>query len=287
MMNRNEKLEIAKRLRHLKEMEMSRDDLEVMLNAELNKPEAEMDTELVQQILEMLEEAPSQEQQRESWKKIDKRLKFKQWQPVVSGLVRIAAVGVILVAIMFATYGTAQALNWEFLLRVMKPFAETFMIYSGDNPAPTPEPVTSEVYSDVGLDFTQIEFTTLADCPDEIDGYSTKPEWMPERFTYLQGSMYSDTQVTSITHVYRSDSGSCIIDISMLDDANHVDSYNYEQTENQPTHSEYVQGYPATFYYNNEGQLTSASWIVNNAHYSITGRMTKDEILQILTSILP
>ena len=287
MMNRNEKLEIAKRLRLSTESELSRDDLEQMLDAELSKPEAEMDTELVQQIVDLLEETPSQAQQREAWRKTDKRLKLKQWQPVVTGLTRIAAVGVILVAIMFATYGTAQALNWELLLRLMKPFAETFMVYSGDTPEATPVPMTSEVYSDVERTYNQAEFTTLADCPDTIEGYPAKPVWMPERFTYLQGSMYADTLITSITHVYQSDMGICIIDISLLDDANDVDSYSYEQTENQPTHSEYVQGYPATFYYNNEGQLTSASWIVNNAHYSIAGRMSKDEILQILTSILP
>ena len=156
MMNRNEKLEIAKRLRLSTESELSRDDLEQMLDAELSKPEAEMDTELVQQILEILEDGPSMEQQHKSWQQIDKRLKFKQWQPVVSGLTRIAAVGVILVAIMFATYGTAQALNWEFLLRWMRPFAETFMIYSGDRPEPTPVPVTSEVSSLRGKTDAQI-----------------------------------------------------------------------------------------------------------------------------------
>ena len=145
MMNRNEKLEIAKRLRLSTESELSRDDLEQILDAELSKPEAEMDTELVQQIVDLLEETPSQAQQREAWRKTDKRLKLKQWQPVVTGLTRIAAVGVILVALMFATYGTAKALNWEFLLRWMRPFAETFMIYSGDDPVATPEPKVNEV----------------------------------------------------------------------------------------------------------------------------------------------
>ena len=77
MLNRNEKLEIAKRLRLSTESEMSRYDLEQMLEAELNKPEDEMDTELVQQILEILEDGPSMEQQHKSWQQIDKRLKFK------------------------------------------------------------------------------------------------------------------------------------------------------------------------------------------------------------------
>ena len=61
MLNRNEKLEIAKRLRLSTESEMSRYDLEQMLEAELNKPEDEMDTELVQQILEILEDGLSME----------------------------------------------------------------------------------------------------------------------------------------------------------------------------------------------------------------------------------
>lgn len=281
MMNRNEKLEIAKRLRLSTESELSRDDLEQMLDAELSKPEAEMDTELVQQIVDLLEETPSQAQQREAWRKTDKRLKLKQWQPVVTGLTRIAAVGVILVALMFATYGTAQALNWEFLLRWMKPFAETFMIYSGDTPEPTPEPMTSEVYSDVGRAFTQEEFATLADCPDKVEGYPAKPVWMPERFTYLQGSLYSDPLMTCITHVFRSDSGNCIIDISMLEDGNQSDTYQFEQlpAEND---SMYVAGYQITFYRNSDNATLIASWMFDNAHYTVAGSINKEEIAKII-----
>ncbi len=285
MMNRNEKLEIAKRLRLSKESELSRYDLEQMLDAELSKPEAEMDTELVQQILEMLEETPSQAQQREAWQKTDKRLKLKQWQPVVSGLTRIAAVGVILVAIMFATYGTAQALNWEFLLQWMKPFAETFMIYSGDKPEPTPGPMTSEVYSDVGRAFTQEEFATLADCPDKVEGYPAKPVWMPERFTYLQGSLYSDPLMTCITHVFRSDSGNCIIDISMLEDGNQSDTYQFEQLPAENV-SMYVAGYHITFYNNTDNAMQSASLVAENTTYFITGPISEEEIISILESMM-
>lgn len=285
MMNRNEKLEIAKRLRLSTESELSRYDLEQMLDAELSKPEAEMDTELVQQILELMEETPSQEQQRKSWQKTSKRLKFKQWQPVVSGLTRIAAVGVILVAIMFATYGTAQALNWEFLLRLMRPFAETFTIYSGDKPDPTPEPVISEVYDDVGMEFTQTEFATLADCPDKIDGYPIKPIWMPERFEYLQGSMYSDAHITSITHVFTSNGEYCVIDISMLQDKNEANAYRFEQipAENM---SVYAAGYQIAFYNNTDNTALTASWLAENTTYFITGPISKEDILSIIESMM-
>ena len=285
MLNRNEKLEIAKRLRLSTESEMSRYDLEQMMEAELNKPEDEMDTELVQQILEILEDGPSMEQQHKSWQQIDKRLKFKQWQPVVSGLTRIAAVGVILVALLFATYGTAQALNWEFLLRWMKPFAETFMIYSGDKPEPTVAPVTTEVYGDVGLTFAQTEFNTLADCPEKIDGYPVKPVWMPERFTYLQGSMYADTLVTSITHTYQSDMGICIIDISMLEDESKANAYHFEQLPAENT-SMYIAGYRISFYHNSDNTTLTASWMCENVHYTITGSVSEEEITTIIDSMM-
>lgn len=285
MMNRNEKLEIAKRLRLSTESELSRDDLEQILDTELSKPEAEMDTELVQQILELMEETPSQVQQHKSWQQIDKRLKLKQWQPVVTGLTRIAAVGVILVALMFATYGTAQALNWEFLLRLMKPFAETFIVYSGDDPAPTPEAPTSEVYDDIEMEFTQLEFTSLADCPDKVDDYPAKPVWMPERFTYLQGSMYSDAMITSITHVFRSDSGNCIIDISMLEDENVSDIYQFEQLPAENT-SLYVAGYQITFHNNTDNATQSVSLVAENATYFITGSISEEEIISILESMM-
>ena len=42
----------------------------LLLEAELEKPEEEMDTELIQHILEALEPTPSLEQQRASWEKI-------------------------------------------------------------------------------------------------------------------------------------------------------------------------------------------------------------------------
>ena len=285
MMNRNEKLEIAKRLRLSTESELSRDDLEQMLDAELSKPEAEMDTELVQQIVDLLEETPSQAQQREAWRKTDKRLKLKQWQPVVTGLTKIAAVGVILVALMFATYGTAQALNWEFLLRWMRPFAETFMVYTGDKPTPTPMPQGDVVYDDFTMTFTQQEFASLADCPDKIDGYPVKPVWMPEQFAYIHGSMYSDYQVTAITHVFRSDAGSCIMDISKFRDSKDASSYHYEQLP-EDNASMYVAGCQVALYYNTDNTQLSASWLVENTNYVITGAIGKEEIVSVIESMM-
>lgn len=49
---------------------MRNEELGLLLESELEKPVAEIDSELVQQILEILETAPSPEQQRTSWERI-------------------------------------------------------------------------------------------------------------------------------------------------------------------------------------------------------------------------
>lgn len=286
MMNLNDKLEIAKRLRLSSEMEMSRDELAQMLEDELAKPEAEMDDQLVQDILELLGDTPTPQQQNHSWKQIEKKLTAKSlWHPVIRTAARIAAAGVILVALTFATYSTARAFNWEFLLRLMKPFAETFMVYSGDTPEATAVPVQAEQYDDFSMAFTQEDFTTLADCPREIDGYPVKPDWMPEQFVYLHGSMYADLLTTSFTHVFSSNDGVCIIDVTKFVDSQDAISYHYEQLP-ENNESMYVAGYQVAFYSNTDGANITASWLAENTHYCVTGVLSKEEIISILQSMM-
>ena len=167
----------------------------------------------------------------------------------------------------------------------MTPFAESFMVYSGDEPAPTLAPTAQEVYGDLLGGITQTEYTTLADCPDTVLGYPAKPTWLPERFAYLQGSMYADTLVTSITHIFTSDAGSCILDISVVTNTNDIDSYQFEQVPDDKL-ATYVGGYQVVFYRNSDQATLTASWMVENAHYCITGSVSEDEILQILESIM-
>ena len=159
------------------------------------------------------------------------------------------------------------------------------MIYSGDKPEPTVAPVTTEVYGDVGLTFAQTEFNTLADCPEKIDGYPVKPVWMPERFTYLQGSMYADTLVTSITHTYQSDMGICIIDISMLEDESKANAYHFEQLPAENT-SMYATGYQIKLYHNTCNAQITASWVAENVHYFITGSISEEEIISLIESMM-
>lgn len=285
MMNLNDKLEIAKRLRLSSEMEMSRDELEQLLEAELMKPEDEIDTEFVQQVLDLLEESPAPEQQHGAWKKVEKRLTARQWRPVVSGLARAAAILVFLAVVLSATYSTARAFSWEFLLRLMKPFAETFMVYTGNDPGPTAAPAVMEVYGDTGTSITQQEFSTLAACPDTIDGYPAKPVWMPERFVYLTGSMYSDMHITSVSHIFKSSDENCIIDVTVVKDSNTNDAYLFEQIPDENI-AESIAGYQIAYYHNTDQNTLTASWVDENAHYFISGTLSKEDIRLILESMM-
>ena len=53
---------------------MRKEELGLLLESELEKPEGEMNTELIQRILEYLEPTPSLEQQYASWEKIKRAL---------------------------------------------------------------------------------------------------------------------------------------------------------------------------------------------------------------------
>jgi hypothetical protein len=93
--------------------------------------------------------------------------------------------------------------------------------------------------------------------------------------------MYSDYQVTAITHVFSSSEGWCIIDISKFRDNKDASSYHYEQIPEE-NESMYMAGCQVAFYYNTDNTLLSASWLVENTNYFITGSISKEEIITVI-----
>ena len=135
------------------------------------------------------------------------------------------------------------------------------------------------------MEFTQQEFATLADCPDKVDEYPVKPVWMPERFEYVQGSMYTDFHVTSITHVFHSNEGRCIIDISKFASNEDATSYHYEQLPEENT-TMFVAHHEVAFYYNTDQTTLTATWLYENTNYFITGAISQEEIVSIIETMM-
>lgn len=290
MLNQQEKMEILKRLRFDSETEMSRDDLETMLEQELAKPEEKMDAELVQEILELLEDGVSEEEQQASWKQIAKRLPGKRGSSAIRWAARIAAVLAVVLCMTVLTYRTAEAFNWQLLLKWMRPFAETFMLYSGEQPGEGEARTTTQreqgtVYGDSSKEGQSRQFAALEEAPERLCGYPARPLGMPERFAYVQGSQYTDDLTATATHVFQADDGICIFYVMMLTASNETASHQYEKTIDE-TMERTIAGYPVTYYFNSDEATMSASWTIDNAQYSIFGAITEAELAQIVESTM-
>ena len=125
MPNRSNSSEIAKRLINDKNAELMPLELNRILEEELAKPEVEIDVQLVDELLELLEEAePSEVEKRRMWQGISDRLDKKEPDRRVRfSWRRVAVIVAAAILLLTMTLGVAQALRWTFLLKLLEPLA--------------------------------------------------------------------------------------------------------------------------------------------------------------------
>ncbi|MBR3763826.1 MAG: DUF4367 domain-containing protein [Clostridia bacterium] len=283
MRKQQELSEIIGRLYADAEADMGEDELEAILNEELSKPEEQMDADLVQEILLLLDDGEEGLGQQEAWKKTAEKLKKKRLHPVVKWTARLAAILVIVLGMSVLTYKTAEAFNWQLVLRLMRPLAETFMLYSEQKQEAIP--YAGETYDD-GLKLDEpLQFTGLEQAPEQLLGYPARPYGVPERFAYLQGSCYADDLSTSVTHTFSSDGGICIFTLTILNDEDLTTSYQYERTLNEPR-EQYLAGCRVMYYYNSDNMTMSACWTRDGAQYSVFGSIDEAELTSIVKATM-
>lgn len=283
MLNQQVLLEIMERLHLDAETEMTRDELERILNEELAKPEEQMDAELIQDIVQLLEDGVTAQEQENAWKATARQLPGKRMHPAVKWAVRIAATLVIAMGLSVLTYRTAEAFNWQLILRLMRPFAETFMLYSGEQPGTTTTPV--ETYGDGVKADESGQYAAIEESPEFLLGYPVRPCGVPERFAYLQGSSYCDDTITMITHVFSSDGGVCIFSVTVMNHEEQTASHQFERTVEE-TQDVYLAGCRVTYYFNSDDATVSAYWTLDNARYSIFGVIDEAELALIVESTM-
>lgn len=283
-MRREQELsEIVKGLYADAETEMSDDDLEALLDEELDKPAEQMDADLVRELLLLLEDGTKGSEQQEAWRKTAGKLKRKGLQPVLKWTARIAAVLLIVVGMSVLTYRTAEAFNWQLVLRLMRPLADSFVLYTGpEQEEPT---YSGETYGE-GLKLDEpLQFTGAEEAPALLLGYPARPYGIPERFAYLQGTCYADDLSTSITHVYSSADGVCIFTLTILNTGDLTSSYQYERTLSEPQ-EQYVAGCRVVYYFNSDDLTMSASWTRDSAQYSVFGSIDETELTRIVEATM-
>lgn len=283
MLNQQVLQGIMERLHLDAETEMTRDELERILNEELAKPEEQMDAELIQDIVQLLEDGVTAQEQETAWKATARQLPGKRMHPAVKWAVRIAATLVMVLGLSALTYETAEAFNWQLILRLMKPFAETFMLYSGEQPNSTVP--TGEKYSDSVKEEGPSQYMSIDESPEFLLGYPARPHGIPERFAYLQGSSYIDDTITMITHVFSSDSGVCIFSVTVMNVEDQTASHQFERTVEE-TQDVYIAGCCVTYYLNSDDSTVSAYWTLDNARYSIFGAIDEAELALIVEATM-
>ncbi len=287
MISAQEKKMMVRRLQQTTESELPRETLEQMLNEELARPAEELDTELVEAILELLEEEeipPAQQQ--EAWKSLSCRVKGKQ-PAALRWMLRIAAALVLLTGLFFVTWQTAEAFNLRFLQVIFDPLEEFFTVRINRHVVANSSSGVAEHEPGTVLAGTcdAVVLHAPEECPETLRGYPCRLKALPERFRYLEGNFTSTDNVYSIDHLYISDEGLCVFSVLLpkQQDTQSV-SINFKTTE--PHTVRYICNIPVLFYSNStEGDL-SAFWTVDNVEYNLFGPLTEEELVAVIEATM-
>ena len=284
MPNRSNSSEIAKRLINDKNAELMPLELNRILEEELAKPEAEIDVQLVDELLKLLEEAePSEVEKRRMWQGISDRLgREASERRARFAWRRVAVVTVAAILLFTLTLGAAKALRWTFLLKLLEPLAQTFGIVTTDQLTES-DSIEDGVTVDDN-DFKQITYESLETMPKMLNGHVVVPGWVPERYAFEQGVVYANKWFEKDTITYRNKDDFLSIDVMTYQEENTVVDFQYEKATDAPEKFD-VEGAEVFFYENSDEGSIYAAWVKNNANYSLFGMVTKEELVEIIESM--
>ena len=278
MMSNQIKSKIMERLANDPTLEMNYDDLEQLLEAELAKPADEIDTVLVDEILDAMNAPePDPEQMRRSWHAVKASLPRQAKAHVPQAIVRFGAVAAAVIMIMFVTLREAEAFRWTLIEKILKPVAETFGIVIMDRQDTTPEEDEFTLYSleDTPTEF--IEYESLDDVPETVLGYLIRPKWIPEGFSLSGASLHSSFGLDIYSLDFSDGNRWFNYYVHVLTDSSTVYAYEFERTLEVPIEKSIGQ-HLVTFYNNAEDEYQSTLWIYENAHYRLFGALSVSEV---------
>ena len=280
--------EIIQQFLNEPESEVNKRRLQEILDEEMNKPEDQIDLQLVDEILAVLEPRTAEREEIDaSWDRLDQKIQDKQSEgktmpahhrSVMVFLGRIAAVAAAIVVLFFITVGSAKAMKWTFLLKFLNPIAQTFGI-SLDEREPETDQTMNSIMEDSTLEQTQ--FSSEADVPVQYEGYRIRLSHVPKRFTFVSGSVLNDETWIMFNMFYQTDEEWINYTVNIFPEDKTVLLLDYEKTVDE-LKTENVGMKELTFYHNSTDETVSVSWIDRNAHYSLYGNLTEEELSEII-----
>jgi len=285
MPNRSNSSEILRRLIQEKDMELMPLELNHMLEEELAKPEAEIDVALVDELLKLLEESePSEVEKRRIWHGITDQLeKESRKRSSRTVLHRVAAILIGVIALATLTLGTAQAFRLTFLLKLLEPLAQTFGIVTTDQLAES-NPAEGKII--IGIDdIEQNVYDSLERMPRKVNEHTIIPDWVPERYSFEHGTTFDNGAYQRYTVTYHSDDDWLFIETTLFPDEDTVVDFRYERAVIEPVMID-VAGVGVQLYQNDDNQTLYASWINDTVSYNLSGALSKEELVRIVSSIV-
>ena len=294
-----------KQLRNDLTMEVTEERLNEILEAELSKPEEEIDMRLVDEILSELEPREVSEGEIDaSWKRLEGKLEAtasasstasaigkpctakekakKSVPPTIKVLRSIGFVAAAIVVLFFVSLGTAKATRWTFLLKLLNPLAETFGISLDELKSET-DP--AEAYASILDDQKMKQFLSEDEIPEKYMGYRIKLDHIPERFTYTDGQFYPNEQMDTFNFLYLDGEKWLQYSVNIFETDEVGLQYMFETTLEETGKSN-IGMIELTFYHNgNEDETELVSWVDRNAHYSLAGYITMEELTDIINGI--
>ena len=263
--------------------EVTEERLNKILQDELNKPESEMDMQLIHDVLEALEPETADAETIEAGRqRLSNRLQAIPIQAkrksVITYLRRIALVAAALVLLFFATLGSARAMRWTFLLKLLEPIAQTFGIYGEDH---VDESVHETPYQAQADDSETIYYPTAEDVPITYEGYRIRLNCVPERYQYYTGSLYEDPDIKILNVYYQHEEEMLSYTVQIFKDDETELSFLYEKMPEELS-TRLIGSVSMTYYHNSEDNSLYVSWIDQDAHYSLNGNITESELIEIM-----
>ena len=285
MMSNQKKMKIMERLANDPILEMNDDDLEQLLEAELAKPANEIDSSLVEEILDALNApVPTPEQSEASWQVVKEHFTRQAKARTTRAIKRFGAVAAVVIMIMFVSLRDAEAFRWTLIEKILKPVAETFGIVIDDQEIIIPEENEPTLYSIEDAPSEFVEYSSLEDVPETAHGYLVRPKWIPNGYILSNASMYSNTDINIYSLNFENGDSWFSINIDVLNNPDAIYSHEFERNLEVPVEVQIGQ-HNVTIYDNAKDKYLSAFWIYENAYYYLSGCLTVDEVISIVESM--
>ena len=285
MMSNQKKMKIMEHLANDPILEMNDDDLEQLLEAELAKPANEIDSSLVEEILDALNApAPTSEQSEASWQVIKEHFTRQAKARTTRAIKRFGAVAAVVIMIMFVSLRDAEAFRWTLIEKILKPVAETFGIVIDDQEIIIPEENEPTLYSIEDAPSEYIEYSLLEDVPETAHGYLIKPNWIPEGFEFSSASQFicPDSEIYSLDFTRQDTWFNLRVYIITCEST--IYSQEFERNLDVPIEKQ-IGSHLVTVYTNAEEDYLSAFWIHENADYRIVGNIPVNELYQFIEAM--